>query len=297
MNTAGPTTAGVELAADVRADLGEGPIWDGRIGRLLWVDIPAGKILMLDPRSGGVEELGVGQPVGTIVPRLAGGYVLAIRDGFATLDPKTGAVELLAPVDADNVDSRMNDGACDAYGRFWAGTMAEDETPGAGALYRLDPDGSVTKMLDGVTMSNGVDWSLDGTLMYYIDTATQGIDVFDFDGEAGTMSGRRQLIAVDPKAGAPDGLTVDAEGFLWVALWGGSAVHRYAPDGTLDKALPLPAKLITSMAFGDDDLDSLYVSSAGAYLSPQEQAEQPHAGKLFRLDPGVRGRPANGFGG
>jgi sugar lactone lactonase YvrE len=297
MRLAGTTTSDVEVAVDFRADLGEGPIWDSRIGSVVWVDIPNGKVLILDPRGDSLQELDIGQPVGAVAPRLAGGYVLAVRDGFATLDPATGTVDLVAPVDSDAPETRMNDGICDRNGRFWAGTMAEDESPGAGALYRLDPDGSATKIFGDVTISNGIDWSPDGTLMYYIDTATQGVDAFDFDAEAGTVSGRRQLIAVEPEAGAPDGLTVDAEGFLWVALWGGGAVRRYAPDGALDAAIRLPATLITSLAFGGDDLEALYVSSAAAYLSPHEQAEQPHSGKLFRLNPGVRGRPANGFRG
>jgi sugar lactone lactonase YvrE len=297
MRAAGTSVSDVEVAADFRADLGEGPIWDSRIGSVVWVDIPRGKVLILDPRGGSLQELDVGQPVGAVVPRLAGGYALAVRDGFATLDADTGALDLVAPVDPDNLETRMNDGSCDSYGRFWAGTMAEEETPGAGALYRLDPGGSVTRILGDVTISNGIDWNLEGTLMYYIDTATQGVDVFDFDCETGTVSGRRQLIAVEPDAGAPDGLTVDADGFLWVALWGGGAVRRYAPDGMLDTVIRLPATLITSVAFGGDDLETLYVSSASAYLSAHEQAEQPHAGKLFRVDPSVRGRPANGFEG
>jgi sugar lactone lactonase YvrE len=287
----------VEVALDIRADLGEGPVWDGRIGSIVWVDIPRGKVLIFDPRCRSLREFDVGQPVGAVAPRVAGGYALAVRDGFATLDAATGAVELIAPVEQNDLKGRMNDGSCDLNGRFWAGTMAEEETPRAGSLYRLDPNGSVTRILGDVTISNGIDWSLDGRLMYYIDTATQGIDVFDFDAEGGAVSGRRQLIAVEPDAGAPDGLTVDAEGSLWVALWGGAAVRRYAPDGALDRVVGLPATLITSVAFGGDDLDELYVSSARAYLSAHEQAEQPHAGKLFRLDPGVRGRPANGFSG
>lgn len=287
----------LEIAVDLRADLGEGPIWDGRTGSIVWVDIPRGTVLIYNPARDSIRTIDVGQPVGAVALRLAGGYVLALRDGFATLDAESELPSLIAAVESKNLETRMNDGSCDSAGRFWAGTMTEDERPGACSLYRLDCDGRVTRMFGDVTISNGIAWSLDERVMYYIDSAMQGIDVFDFDSNAGAISCRRRLITLEPDAGVPDGLTVDAEGFLWVALWGGAAVRRYAPDGALDRIITLPATLITSVAFGGEDLTDLYVTSASAYLSADERAQQPHAGQLFRVKPGVRGVAPHSFGG
>jgi sugar lactone lactonase YvrE len=189
----------------------------------------------------------------------------------------------------------MNDGACDSRGRFWAGTMAGDKTPGAGSLYRLNPDGRVKRVLTGLTISNGIDWSLDGHTMYFIDSALGCVDAFDFDEERGCLSNRRHLIEVPPEDGMPDGLTVDADGFLWVALFRGAAVRRYSPEGKLQCVVDLPATLVTSCAFGDPDLGTLYVTSASRGLDEEGRHRQPHAGALFRLRPGVKGRQAEFF--
>jgi sugar lactone lactonase YvrE len=202
---------------------------------------------------------------------------------------------MLAAAEADRPGNRMNDGACDAAGRFWAGTMALDERPHAGALYRLDPDLTVHTMLTEVTISNGIDWSLDGRRMYYVDTPTRRIDVFDFDVAAGAIANRRTFVEVPADAGLPDGLTVDAAGFVWVALWGGAALRRYGADGTLERVVPLPVTHPTSCAFGGAALDELYVTSARIALTAEERKRQPQAGGVFRVRPGVAGRPANLF--
>jgi sugar lactone lactonase YvrE len=189
----------------------------------------------------------------------------------------------------------MNDGNCDSAGRFWAGTMGLNEEPGAGALYRLDPDLNVTKVLDAVTISNGIDWSLDDSLMYYVDSDTFCVDVFDFDPDAGAISNRRAFVSVSAADGLPDGLTVDSEGYVWVAFWGGSCVRRYAPDGSLDLVVSLPTRHVTSCAFGGAGLDELYITSATEGLTEADLAQEPHAGALFRCKPGVVGRPEHVF--
>jgi len=177
-----------ELAVDTRADLAEGPLWDPRSGELLWVDIMAGLFHRFDPATGNDVALDVGQPVGCVVLRAQGGWMLGLKDGFASAN---GAVELTARLDhGGRPDVRMNDGAVDSRGRFWAGTMQLDSEPGAGALYRLDPDGSVHTMLNGVTISNGIAWSPDESVMYYVDTPTRRVDVFDWDPEAGSIRNR-----------------------------------------------------------------------------------------------------------
>jgi sugar lactone lactonase YvrE len=281
-----------ELALDARAALGEGPLWDARSSELLWVDIMAGLVHRFDPATGADTAIDAGQPVGAVVPRAAGGYMLAVRDGFAVADEN--GVRLVAPVDRGRPMLRMNDGACDGGGRFWAGSMHLDELPGAGSLYRLDPDGRVETMLTDVTISNGIAWSPDDTVMYYVDTPTLGVDAFDYDAASGAISNRRRLVTIEEGAGSPDGLVVDAEGYVWVALWNGWAVRRYSPDGTLHSIVDVPAARVTKPAFGGPALDDVYITTA-APATPD--AEQPHAGGIFLVRPGVAGLPVNAYAG
>jgi sugar lactone lactonase YvrE len=230
----------MECVLDAKAALGECPVWDSDAACLYFVDIERGLVHRYDPDSQASRSLQVGAMVGAVALTTAGDLVLAVRDGFARLDPGSGEVRRIAAVDPNGQDLRMNDGKVDPAGRFWAGTMAIDERTAAGALYRLDPDGRVQRMLAQVTISNGLDWSGDGRLMYYVDTPTRSIDVFDFDVATGAIANRRSLARVAAGQGLPDGLTLDADGYIWVALWSGGAVHRYAPDGTLDRVLMVP---------------------------------------------------------
>jgi sugar lactone lactonase YvrE len=291
------TTLDAELALDIRAELGEGPLWDDRAGVLFFVDIMRGCVHRFEPSSGTLHTYDAGQPVGAVAlaevdrnDRVESGVALAVRDGFAWLEVSTGGVTPIASVESDRPDHRMNDGACDAAGRFWAGTMAIDERPDAGTLYRLDRDGSVTTMVRPVTISNGVDWSTDNARMYFIDTATQRVDLFDFDLAAGALANRRPFVHIPLDAGAPDGLTVDAEDHVWVTLWGGGAVHRYAPDGSLSSVVRVPATHPTSCCFGGVDFRDLYITTAFIALDQAARDRQPHAGGVFRVRPGVAGR-------
>ena len=280
----------VELALDARAELGEGPVWDAHAACLYFVDILQGQIHRFDPATHAARAFDVGQPVGAIGLTEADDLVLAMRDGFARFDPAQRRVSMIAEVETDRADLRMNDGACDRAGRFWAGTMALDERPSAGALYRLDSGGRVETMLRAVTISNGIDWTLDDRRMYYIDSATQSVDIFDFDVASGAIAHRRRFVWIPPADGVPDGLTVDADGGVWVSLWNGSAVHRYTPDGTLDRIVRLPVTHPTSCAFGGAALRDLYITSASIALDARERERQPHAGGLFRCRPGPAGR-------
>jgi len=287
----------MECVLDAQAALGEGPVWDPDAGCLYFVDIERGLVHRYDPDTQASRSHKVDAMAGAVALTVSGDLLLAVRDGFARLDPDSGRVRPIACVEADRPDLRMNDGACDPAGRFWAGTMAIDERHGAGALYRLDPDGRVHRMVDEVTISNGLDWSNDGRLMYYVDTPTQSIDVFDFDVATGAIANRRSLARVPGEDGSPDGLTVDADGYLWVALWSGGAVYRYAPDGRLDRVVTVPVAYPTSCAFGGPDLRDLYITTAARALTPDERQGEPLAGGLFRCRPGVQGRPANRFRG
>ncbi len=294
---AGSDVAAVELVLDAHAEVGESPVWDPGRGELLWVDIPHGLVHRLDPVTGRDVSFPARQPVGAVALRATGGLVLAMRDGFGLLDAGGERVRIVCDVEPDRPGNRMNDGACDGAGGFWAGTMALDETQHAGAVYRLAPDLQVQQVVADATIPNGLDWSLDEQTMYYVDSAGGGIDIFDHDPLTAAITNRRRFVDIPATDGLPDGLTVDAAGCVWVALWGGSAVRRYTPDGGLDAVVELPVSQVTSCAFGGADLDELFVTSAVEGLADEELRRQPHAGGIFRLRPGCHGRPPQRFGG
>ncbi|MCU1493641.1 MAG: hypothetical protein JWO62_1405 [Acidimicrobiaceae bacterium] len=297
MSVEEPVAPVVYTALDAAARIGEGPVWDARTGQLLWVDILDGVVHRFDPSTGRDLQFSTGQPVGFVAPRASGGVVVGLRDGIAAIDASWSKIELLVAVDAEDPSMRMNDGSCDAAGRLFAGTMAFAESAGRGALYRLEPSLDLTVVEAPVTVSNGIDWSPDGTRMYYVDSATHGIDVFDYDLATGVPSARRRLATVETDDGLPDGLTVDSEGYVWVAFWGGWCVRRYAPDGELDRVVRFPTSAVTACAFGGPDLADLYVTTAYEGLTTKERARQPLAGALFRVTTGVHGRAGLAFAG
>lgn len=289
--------ARVEVVARDGDTLGEGPHWDPGTGRLLRVDIEAGRVWRLDPATGEASMLDVGVPVGFAIPRARGGLVLGLEHAIVVLDAQDRQEAVLCGVEPEMAGNRVNDGKVDARGRLWFGTLSRDRTPGTAALYRLEPDGALARVLDGLTIANGTGWSPRGDELYFIDSTTQRIDVFAYDEADGTLSDRRPFAAVDAADGLPDGLTVDAEGGVWVALFGGGALRRYAPDGTLERVVAIPTSNPTSVAFGGPGLETLYVTTARRRLEPAQLAAQPLAGALLSLVPGVRGRPAHPFGG
>ena len=277
---------GVDVVAYADSELGEGPVWDERSGRLAWVDILGRRVHLTDPATGATESMEVPLHVGAIAPRAAGGFVAALQDGFWIVGD--GPARRVATVPEARPGIRFNDGKCDPSGRFWAGTMEYAENPGVACLYRLDANGGVAKVLDGVSISNGLAWSRDGRTMFYIDTPNARVAAFSFSPEAGAIADRRTAFRIATGAGWPDGMTIDAKGGLWIALWDGAAVHRYV-DGRLDRVIELPVSRPTSCAFGGPDLDELFVTSAWTRLSAEERNRQPLAGSLFRLRPGIRG--------
>lgn len=270
-------------------ELCEGPCWDVRTTRLYFVDILAGKVNAVDPATGGCRAWQLGVPVGAVAPRRAGGWVAAVERGFATFDDDWNPTGPVTPAPGQRDGSRFNDGGCDPAGRFWAGTLSYDGSSGRAALYCLDVDGAVTETLTGVTNSNGLAWSASGAEMYYVDTGKATIDRMAFDPGQGTVEDRSTLVALRPDEGLPDGLTIDSEGFLWVALWGGGCVRRYSPGGELDGEIRLPVSQVTSMAFGGPDLSQLFITTASAGLDSGQRRDQPLAGSLFRHRPGVTG--------
>jgi sugar lactone lactonase YvrE len=279
-----------EIVWDAGALLGEGPIWDERERVLHWVDVDHDTLHTLDPASGRQSSMHCAGRVTSIALRENGGLLVAHDHSVSVLDGET-----LEPFAADfAVGARTNDGAVDPRGRYLIGTCAPEGEPGGGALYRVDPDASVTKLLDGVDISNGIDWSLDGRTMIYVDSLAHGVDAFDYDLDTGEISNRRRIAPIDESLGDPDGLTLDAEGAIWLAIWGGSCVRRYSLDGELLDELRVPAHQPTSCIFGGDDFSTLYVTSARTGLDEPG----PHCGALFAFRGlGVRGRPAFRFAG
>ncbi|MEW2255123.1 SMP-30/gluconolactonase/LRE family protein [Streptomyces sp. NPDC047869] len=285
---AGSGTA-YEVAVRAEAELGEGPAWDPATGRLLWVDVLGMRVHTYDPSTGRRTVRTTEQHVGAAKPRAGGGLVLNLRDGVALLDPD-GALRWLhrEPVPG----RRANDAAVAPDGSLWAGTMRYDEAAGGGTLSRLTGDGDVRTVLPEVTISNGLGWSPDGRLLYYADTPTRRVDVFDHDAE-GAVRGRRPLVEIEEGAGFPDGLTVDADGCVWVALWGGGAVRRYTPGGELDLVVEVPAPLTTACAFGGADLSDLYITTARVGL----EAPHPVSGSVLVVPGAGRGVPQPAFAG
>jgi sugar lactone lactonase YvrE len=271
----------------------EGPVWSPSWGGLRWVDMFAGDVLStsLDGSEGAIARRHVGAIAAALRPRRGGGAVIAVERGFV-LEGADGELNPLPDLWTD-AGLRMNEGACDPDGRFYCGSMAYDKGPGRGTVYRLDTDHATSVIFGGSTISNGLAWSPDGSLAYYIDSAARRVDVFDYTADDG-LTGRRTLVEITEGAGDPDGMTVDAQGHLWVALYAGSAVRRYRPDGILDGVIELPVTNVTACTFAGPDLDQLVITTSREGLP---DGSQPEAGSLFRSRPGVTGLPVAPFAG
>jgi sugar lactone lactonase YvrE len=288
----------VQVAAIVHADVGEGPCWDSATQTLLFVDVTPGIIYRLDPATGHVMARGVGQEVGAAVPRAQGGLVVAARNGIGFLDddPRAG-LHIVAPIEGDTPGNRMNDAKCDPAGRLWAGTMAFNFARGAASLYRMETDCRYERVLSNLTISNGLGWSPSGSSMYFIDSGDAAVDVFDYDLESGAATNRRRLITFSANEGMPDGMTVDSDGHLWVAMFGAGAVRRFTPDGQPSGSVGLPVSQVTSVAFGGADFEHLFVTTAAYEMGPDRLGDEPLAGATFVCRPGPTGIPAAVFGG
>lgn len=281
----------VETIGNYESKWGEGPIWHD--GRLYYVDIEDHKVICFDPQSGNEQIVDVGERVGTVVPRTKVGLVIAGDTGFHFLEPDSGALTAIADPEPNIETNRFNDGKCDPSGRFWAGTISTNKTEGAARLYCLDTDLSVTEKFGPVTNSNGICWSADASTMYYIDTPRKQVLAFDFENGNGTISNERVIVETDSIAGVPDGMTIDAEGLLWVAFCRGSAVHRFDPaSGKSVAKIDLPCSGVTAPAFGGPNLDVMYITT-GQFANAPETG----AGRLYQVQPGVTGTPSVAFDG
>ena len=276
---------------DIRAVLGEGPVWHA--GQLIWIDIEGRRIHVGD------ASIELPERVGCAWPCADGRHLICgLESGLAFLELSSGQLEAIAEPELELPTTRFNDGKCDPLGRFWAGTMDMEEKQALGSLYMLDPLGRLTRQWQGVTVSNGLAWDPDGTTLYYIDSPTREVAAFDYDAGGGTLSNRRAVIPIPVGEGFPDGMTIDSEGMLWIALWGGWGVVRYDPKtGERLGKIDLPVEKITSCCFGGDALDELYITSASIGLDPGSIEVQPSAGAVFKVRPGVAGLPAIPFAG
>ena len=239
-----------KLVLDAKTKLGEGSIWHPKENKLYWVDIEGKTLHIFDPVTNKDIHFNTGSRTSTVVPLAGGGALVAMQNGIHQIDVKTGNLKLIVnPIKDPNI--RFNDGKCDAEGRFWVGTMELNFKQGAAVLYRMDKDQSVHLMLSNVTISNGIVWSADKKTMYYIDTPTGAVDAFDYDEKTGAIKNRRVVVKVPDGMGSPDGMTIDAKGNLWVALWGGHGVGCFDPNtGKLLKKINVPAPNTSSCAFG-----------------------------------------------
>ncbi len=280
----------VETALHCRAAHAEGPVWDAATDVLWWVDIVGERVHRFDPRSRADTSWSTGGQPGGVVVDTDGVPVVAAPDGLRALDEATGALELVVPIEPDRPENRCNDAKVDGRHRLWVGTMAYDKRPGNAALHRVAADGSEVAVA-GLTISNGPAHDERRGLMYLADTAIGRVDVFDFDPGDGRIGGRRPFVDVGADGLRPDGMTLDHEGCLWLALGRAAAVRRYRPDGTLDAVVPLPTSNPTSVAFGGADGGDLYITSSWFDLTEDERRAQPLAGAIFRCRPGVTGAP------
>jgi sugar lactone lactonase YvrE len=293
----------VEIALAAENGVGEGPFWDDREGRLWWVDITARALLAWRSGEAGARRWPMPDFPASVVLCRSGGALVALRDGLYRFDPANGALAVFCRPDAERPDNRSNEGKCDSSGRFWLGTMQSnlnpdgsgcDITASTGALYCVHPDGRFTREVDHLGLSNTLAWSADGRTLHFGDTLANCIFAFDCDPETGRLANRR-VFSDAPLPGACDGSAIDAEGYLWNARFGGGCLVRFAPDGRVDRTVPLPVTNPTSCCFGGADLRTLYVTSARFGLSERQLADNPHEGALLALRTDLPGTPSHRF--
>ncbi|NQU44916.1 SMP-30/gluconolactonase/LRE family protein [bacterium] len=281
---------------DAKASLAEGPVWDGKRHLLWWVNIPEGEVHAFDPGARTDKVIRLHEPIGVVVLRAGGGLVAGLKSGFAFVDSETGERTPILDPEPDRPDDRFNDGKCDPAGRFWAGTITGKK--GEASLYCLDPDLSVRKMAEAITISNGLDWSPDNRVFYYVDTPTQQVVAYDYDIGTGAISNKRVAVEIPKEEGSPDGMSIDREGMLWIAMWDGWQVARFDPKiGKKIESIKMPVARPSSCCFGGPDLNHLYITSARAGFKEADLEKQPLAGGIFRADLNVPGVAAVEFKG
>lgn len=286
-----------ELCYEIKSKLGEGAFWNHQEQRLYWVDIEGKKVHLFDPSKNTNTTFDTPSRVGTIVPKNKEEAVIALEDGIYMINTSNGEITLLSDVESDMMFNRFNDGKCDPNGNLWIGSMHLDQSAPKASLYKVDEKGLAKKMLDSVTISNGIVWTRDRRTMYYIDTPTGHIRAFDFDAYHSTISNERVVVIIPESLGFGDGMAIDAEDKLWVGLWNGNAVARFDPiSGELIEKIEVPAHNVTSCSFGGNNFDTLYITTSSLDMTEKEKMKYPFAGSLFMVKPGVKGVAGNFFG-
>lgn len=286
-----------KLEHKIDAMLGEGPIWSHDTQKLYWVDIDGKLLNIYDPKTQTNRALPVHSRIGTVVPSGEKEAIIALEDGMYKINTETGKASLFSLLEADVPENRFNDGKCDPAGRLWVGSMKLEDRGMPANLYMIDQDGRSSIKIENVSISNGIIWSSDQKTMFYVDSPTRKVRAFDFDKLTGNISNERVLIELSEADGFPDGITMDEEDMLWVALWGGCAVARFDPKtGELLSKIEVPAKNVTACAFGGENLDTLYITSASVEMTQEEHTKFPDAGSIFSIKPGVKGVRSSFFG-
>lgn len=269
--------------------LGESPCWSPDDGALYWLDIRGQQLHRLDLPDGGHTVRALPWLASAVAPAGPGRLVMATVEGIGLFHTASGDFTRIATLDDEPAGNRPNEGKCDPQGRFWVGTMDDAEAAATGCLYRVDPDGGVTRFVEGVGITNTLAWTPDGTTLYFADSAAQTVYAFDWDGVSGTIRNRRAFVSLRGEPFGPDGSAIDAEGGLWNCQWDGARVVRYAPDGSVDRVVSLPVSRPASCCFGGPALDTLFITTARIGLDDAQLAREPEAGNLFACQPGVRG--------
>ena len=287
----------VKIACDTIASLGEGAIWDYKYNRLLWIDIPEGKVFIYTPSDCKNAEISLGKTIGTIVPYEKNKVVVALSDGIYELDLETKKLTFIcSPENPVLEGNRYNDGKCDSKGRLWVGTMDTKEETGKAGLYIVKGNGECQQVLKDVIVSNGICWSLDDKKMYYQDSPLRSLSSFDCELDKGILTGRKEVAKMPEDMGNPDGNTIDADGMVWMANWGGACVSQWNPNtGEMLQKIDIPAYNVASVAFGGENLEDLYVTTTSIRMPKDKEKLYPDAGKLFVCQPGCKGIKANYF--
>lgn len=287
----------VMLVLDSQSVLGEGPHWDYERNRLYWVDIIAKRLHIYNPKKNDNQTIQFDQFIGAAVPEQSGELLLAMQNGLYRYNIDADQLTKIGDPEENKANNRFNDGKCDSAGRFWVGTMDLDGKANCGSLYRCDTDGKITKVLSPVSISNGIAWSPDNKFMYFIDTPTNKVSTYHYEESTGDISYYGTGAEIPKEMGSPDGMTIDKEGMIWVAHWGGAMISRWNPrNGNLLETIKIPAKNVTSCTFGGENLDELFITTARNGLSKDDLAAYPQSGGLFKVKLGIQGLPANYYG-
>ena len=286
----------VTVAYKTDAALGEGAIWNHETNELYWIDIEGKSLNMLNPKTKLNRSFSTASQIGTVVPKSKDEALIALVDGIYTMNLQTGQTTVFADMSESLIGCRLNDGKCDPAGRFWVGSMNWQQEKGKATLFMIKNDHSVTTKIDSVTISNGIVWTKDKKTMYYIDTPTSQIKAYDYNNATGNISNERVAVQVDSALGFPDGMTIDSEDMVWVGMWNGDAVIRFNPKtGKLLQKIEVPAHNITSCAFGGENLETLYITTAKLDMTPEELEKYPLAGSVFKVNTGIKGVQSNFF--